>query len=424
MSCDLNKDCTNIDCTTIDACVDNLILEKTVSKENAIVGDVIKYCITVINECDILIDNATIIDMLSSDLKFVTGSVKVGEIPNITANVLEGVDIGCLKPGEIKVVSFQAKIINKPCTGYIENNAIAKFYYDPNLNNCLQVTDKKSNVVKIKVDVAELSIVKKADKTIASRGDIVSYTVTVTNVGTLEARNILFMDNIPNEATLIKDSLDIGGNLISYTSSDISIYIGNLFPGESIDIRYQVLVNSSNCSGLLVNCATAKFNYNLCNSSFGEKTSSCADTSVSEVKLGISTFKQISVDQNLCIPSVKPDMEEINDIKVKAEIVECHVINTPVITSNEGQSLSGYKLIVRGLLTELVEYTSCTEEQSVHSAHYSIPFSTFIVLPQNYIAGSKIDVDAIVEDVYYKMIDCRCFFKNITLLINARIMSC
>nr|ABH03027.1 hypothetical protein [Clostridium taeniosporum] len=111
-------------------------------------------------------------------------------------------------------------------------------------------------------------------------------------------------------------------------------------------------------------------------------------------------------------------------MKVEAKILECHVISTPSIISNEGQILSGYKLIVRGVLEELVEYTSATEEQSVHSAHYSIPFSSFLILPSTYVVGSKIDIEGKVEDIYYKKIDSRCFFKNITILINAKIMSC
>lgn len=402
----------------------NIIIEKSVNKENAIVGDVLKYCVTVINECEVLINNVTIIDMLDESLKFVNGSVIVDEVPFISSNVLEGVDIGTLSPGEIKTLTFKAKIVERPTTGIIENESIAKFYYDANLNSHLYVTDKTSNTVVTYVDVAEIKIDKKSDKELATRGDIVTYEILLTNIGTVEARNILFMDAIPNEVSLIRNSVEINSKKVNYTDNLLSIYVGSIKPGESILVTYKVIVNSSNCSGLLINKASVKFNYNLCNWNFGEKISTCKEDEINEIKLGISTFKQISIDDNLCIPEVKPDMEEINDVKVRAEVINCHVISTPKIISNEGQALSGYKLVLRGVLKHLVEYTADTPEQSVHSAHYDIPFSTFIILPENYTPGSKLDVDTTIEDVYFKMINCRCFFKNVTLLVNVKVMSC
>lgn len=402
----------------------NLVIEKSADTNNAVVGDVIEYSVTVINQGDMLINNVTIIDTLDSSLEFVQGSVVVGNIPLPNANVLEGVDAGGLNANEIKILTFKAKIISRPKSGNVSNAAIAKFYYDPHLTTHLEVMDKKSNIVTIQVDLADVDICKTSDIDMASRGDIITYTVTVTNIGTLEAKNILFIDNLPKEVNLVPNSLTVNGDVINYSDNNISLYIGSILPGKSIIVTYKVKVISSNCTGIITNQAFVKFNYSLYNCSFGEKTTPCDAGNISEVKLGISTFKQISIDQNLCIPSVKPDIEEINDMKVEAEILECHVINTPVITSNEGQTLSGYKLIFRGVLKEIIEYTSATIEQSVHSAHYQIPFSSFIILPSTFTLGSKIDIQGIVEDIYYKQIDERCFFKNITLLINAKIMSC
>lgn len=402
----------------------NLILEKSVDKKNAVVGDILKYCITIINEYKTILEDVTIIDTLDSALTFVKGSVIVNGIPFTSDNVLEGVNIGCLKTGEIKVITFNAKIISRPESGSISNNAIAKFSYDMNSDSCLHVEDQTSNEVITKIDIAEIDISKTANISVASVGDIVTYTVNLTNIGTLDARNILLMDQIPNSVSLVKNSIEVNGNIINFDSNDISIYVGNLAPGESKVITYKVLVDSPVCNGLLVNKATVKFYYNLCNWSYGEKTSTCDEDSISEVAFGINTFKQISIDGNLCIPTVKPDMEEINDIKVSAKILKTHVITTPQIISNEGQSLSGYKLILRGVLNHIIEYTSDTPEQSVHSAHYNIPFSTFVILPKNYIVGSKVDAEAIVEDIYFKMLTPRCFFKNVTLLINIKIMSC
>ncbi|MGG7178579.1 SPOCS domain-containing protein [Clostridium paraputrificum] len=402
----------------------SLVIQKSVNKEHAIVGDTLKYTATVINEGDTLIENIVVIDTLASELEFKTGSVKLGNIPLPDDNVLSGINIGCLKPGEIKTISFKAKIIERPASCYIKNTTTAKFSHDSNLDSNWSVSDVTSNEVCVRVDIADIEIIKKSNRETASRGDIICYEIKLINVGTLEARNILFIDKLPDEVSLVNDAIEVNGQRINNVGNDIEVYIGTIEAGDCSVVRYKVRVKSSGCKGAIINKAFVKFNYNLCKSSYGEVISRCKEECISEVKLGISTFKQISIDDNLCIPEVKPDIEEINDMKVEAKIVECHVIKTTNNISNEGQILSGYKLIVRGVLKEFIEYTSNTEEQSVHSAHYSIPFSTFIVLPSNFVIGSKIDVEAKVEDVYHKLINCRCFFKNVTLLINAKVMSC
>ena len=94
------------------------------------------------------------------------------------------------------------------------------------------------------------------------------------------------------------------------------------------------------------------------------------------------------------------------------------------LVSQEGQRLTGFKLVITGYLNIVVKYTALDMEQSVHSAHYKIPFSTFIVMPDEYSVGSKLDVEGIVEDIYYKAHDERCFFTNTTVLINVKILDC
>ena len=132
----------------------------------------------------------------------------------------------------------------------------------------------------------------------------------------------------------------------------------------------------------------------------------------------------MSVEEYLHIPPQKPDIEQINSVVGSIEIAKSIVIETGKMTSQEGQKLSGYKLIVHGILREIVEYTACNPEQSVHASHYDIPFSTFLVLPENYTVGSKIEIDGIVEDIYYKKSSCRLFFTNATILVNAKIRRC
>lgn len=130
-------------------------------------------------------------------------------------------------------------------------------------------------------------------------------------------------------------------------------------------------------------------------------------------------FKQLTVQENLTIPSVKPDVEQLLRVIANVEITDTRVIKTPVSTSQEGQILTGYKLLIEGELVQKIEYVADEETQSVHAAHFKVPFSTFIVLPFDYKEGSQITVVPYIEDIYVQQLDKRNLFKNVVLFLNA-----
>lgn len=142
-------------------------------------------------------------------------------------------------------------------------------------------------------------------------------------------------------------------------------------------------------------------------------------------------WTQISIPENLLIPELKPDLEQINSVSVGVEIFRSKVIVTPTsIGENyEGKKLTGRKLIVEGALCETISYTALVEDQSIHTAHFMVPFSAFIVIPALiYIPGVadlvdplnlNFQVNACVEDVFIKDFCERQIFKNVTLLLQA-----
>lgn len=133
--------------------------------------------------------------------------------------------------------------------------------------------------------------------------------------------------------------------------------------------------------------------------------------------------------------------------------------------NEEGTCLSGRKLIVEGFLNQKVVYTGDVGVQSVHSAHYSVPFSVFIVVypkfenlnyesnvlvtildedgnpAQETINGIGITcanenpelvpdlceefcVEAYIEDIFATALDPRTIFKNVTLFFLAKPSLC
>lgn len=87
----------------------------------------------------------------------------------------------------------------------------------------------------------------------------------------------------------------------------------------------------------------------------------------------ICHHKQISVEENLTIPSEKPEIEQLLDVKAYPVIDECTLITTPV----------GKKLVIKGHIHQQVLYVADVPCQSVHAAHFSVPFCTFEEMPSS-----------------------------------------
>lgn len=147
---------------------------------------------------------------------------------------------------------------------------------------------------------------------------------------------------------------------------------------------------------------------------------------------GSTYWSQMYIPETLVVPPQKPDIEEINAVNISVNIIRHEVVVTPSSSLEEnleGKKLTGRKLIIEGELCQKISYTACDEEQSLHSAHFYVPFSAYVVVPETVtfdpIEGPidtldvNFQVNSCVEDLYIKNFTCRTIFKNVTLLLQA-----
>lgn len=89
------------------------------------------------------------------------------------------------------------------------------------------------------------TILKAVDLLVASIGDTLTYTVTVTNVGATAITNLPFSDTLPAGTTYVTDSFKVNGtaatptqtgNTLSYTIPNINALLGTAI------ITFQVTV--------------------------------------------------------------------------------------------------------------------------------------------------------------------------------------
>lgn len=135
------------------------------------------------------------------------------------------------------------------------------------------------------------------------------------------------------------------------------------------------------------------------------------------------TWTEINIAEVFKLPPEKPDIKSIEKIYYSVEIVSKRIINTPDscgMENNEGLVITGKKLMIEGLLSEKIIYTADVLCSSVHSTHYITPFSAWIVLDSSGDSPNVYCVDTCIENVYVKLINERKFYKNVTLLLNAK----
>lgn len=159
----------------------------------------------------------------------------------------------------------------------------------------------------------------------------------------------------------------------------------------------------------------------------------CDPSDVTSVISSTPYWKQMYMTEKVAVPTQKPDIESLNAVNVSVEIIRKEVIVTPQSTAAnlEGKSLSGRKLIVEGVLSQLISYTALETTQPVHTFHAYVPFSSYIVVPEtidfgtpaspNVVDSLNIDfeVNACIEAVSLSLANPREVIKQVTLLLYA-----
>lgn len=172
------------------------------------VGDTITYTYTVTNTGELTLDNVQVEDDI---------------LGNIT------LDDTTLDPGESTMGTSQYTVQSSDLPGPIVNTATVTGQYGP--GDTQIVTDADSASVAINGDVPSIRIIKEANPTVATVGDIITYTYTVTNTSDVTITASVYDDRLGN-ITLNKTTLESGESTVGteqYTvqSSDLSRPIVN-----------------------------------------------------------------------------------------------------------------------------------------------------------------------------------------------------
>ncbi|MCR8842107.1 hypothetical protein NQ117_00265 [Paenibacillus sp. SC116] len=173
-------------------------VDKTVDTSQAFVGQILTYTVTVQNTGTTSANSTVIVDPLPNDTIFIPGSVLINSSPAPAgSDPTIGVPVGSLAPGGSVRIQFQVKIATLPIDNVIRNQANAIFQYQSVAGGPILDGNIPSNEVDvIVVPAPQLDIVKTASPLVVSPGELVQYTITVTNPSFVELTNVRLEDSL------------------------------------------------------------------------------------------------------------------------------------------------------------------------------------------------------------------------------------
>lgn len=216
-------------------------------------GDEITYAVAVTNNGISNINNAIISDVLSSNTSFIPGSVNVNGSPQPAANPSSGIPIGTLAPGASATVTFEV-IVTMATPSQINNQSTVSF-----TSGTFSATSS-SNTTTVPVTQPKINLTKSASTNNATIGDAIIYTIDVANTGNLTGTVTLF-DAISPATTFTTNSVTVGGSPRPGVSPASGIPVGDVAPGATVRVTFEVVITSLPTPQQISNQANATYTF-------------------------------------------------------------------------------------------------------------------------------------------------------------------
>lgn len=297
---------------------------------------VITYTLTLFNKGNVTANNITIQDIIPSGATFLNGSLfgATGTPPLLTLT-------NSLLPGATEIITFQVQVGDQvPNTNPLVNTASANYTFIVNPNNPVETKgDSQGNTVSTQVNHAEVIITKAVDLAYAKPTDIITYTLTLQNIGNIVAKNIIIHEPLPQDTTYVTNSLvGASGNFPTLTLNTM------IAPNETATITFQVRVNKLPVTNPISNQATIEYDY-------------LVDPITSELTKGIKTSNTVNTqiqDANLTVvKSVDNERSYPNDM----------ITYTLALTNNG--NVNANNVVIHDVLPNGVQYINNSLQANV-----------------------------------------------------------
>lgn len=222
--------------------VNNLSTDVSVLKSSekiwATPNSTIKVTTTITNNTNVNLENFSIKDTLGNFTSFVEGSVTVGTQSYPDFNPVDGftlpVTIGV---GAEADISYNVKI-----SEYIdEDTTTNKSTVTVNIEG--EIFNLDSNTLTINILNNGVVLTKTVSKIAVKSGEEITYTIKITNSGTLKNTNVKFVDEIPQGTSFVTGSVVIDGEGKQDLDPSVGFTLNDLDVGDTITVEFKVTVD-------------------------------------------------------------------------------------------------------------------------------------------------------------------------------------
>jgi uncharacterized repeat protein (TIGR01451 family) len=216
-------------------------------------GDTVEFQIIITNTGSATANNVRLTDNLPAGLNLISNGVLVNGSQVTNGNLYNGMYLGSLNAGQSETITFQARV-NSNGSSSIQNTATASSDNAGSVQASAWVFVNGSNFVQgssinLSYSKSAFNNSKNQDASAiaASTGDLITYTLTVSNSGNQPANNFVVTDDL-SQVLPYADIVDNGGGNIN---GNVISYPGITVPANgSVTRSFQVRIKSSLSSSL------------------------------------------------------------------------------------------------------------------------------------------------------------------------------
>lgn len=238
----------------------NLVLKKFVDRCAQSTGSRLAYTILIFNDGNAPALSVKLTDVIPKGLKFIPGTIQVDPFVRLNENPVDGIQIGSIPSGTGVAIRFLV-LATKP--GRFSNRAEAKAMFE--LADGSRTTKNfESNPVIIRIAALQplplVFLTKSASVRAVSLGEHFQYTLVLTNRSSrFRMENTVLFDPLDESLQYVTGSLRING--VPAPDPVVGVELGEIGPGESRTVTFEVSTAYPPFGSLIINRAAALFAY-------------------------------------------------------------------------------------------------------------------------------------------------------------------
>ncbi|MGH0430098.1 DUF7507 domain-containing protein [Bacillus hominis] len=248
---------------TVQTTINNasIFATKSADKQFANVNDIITYTTNLTNSGNTLASNVIFTDVIPNGTSFIPNSVTVNGniLPNV--NPANGIAIDPITPNTNTTISFQIKVNSIPSPNPIPNQSNTTYQYVVNPSLPSASANALSNLITTQINNATIVATKSVNTPTAAIGDIVTYTIAVTNTGNIPASATVLTDGLGAGASFIQNSVTINNVPQPGLDPSLGVHLADIPPGNTVFITFEAQILAIPPSGTLTNNALVNYEY-------------------------------------------------------------------------------------------------------------------------------------------------------------------